>query len=72
MKELFDKLAREKGDVTRRINKLDTFISTNSAFGTLTFRERCLMRKQLRHMVKYHKCVAERMEIIKLRMKEGK
>lgn len=72
MKELFDKLAREKGDITRRINKLDTFINTNSTFPTLTFRERCLLKKQLRHMVKYHRCIAERMNIIKLRMKETK
>lgn len=72
MKDLFDKLAREKGDVTRRINKLDTFINANSAFQTLTFRERCLMKKQLRHMIKYHKCLAERMDIIKMRMKEAK
>lgn len=72
MKELFDKLAREKGDVTRRINKLDTFINTNSTFQTLTFRERYLLKKQLRHMVKYHKCIAERMNIIKLRIKETK
>lgn len=72
MKELFDKLAREKGDVTRRINKLDTFINTNSTFQTLSFKERYLLKKQLRHMVKYHKCIAERMNIIKLRMKETK
>lgn len=72
MKELFDKLAREKGDVTRRINKLDTFINTNSTFRTLTFREKCLMKKQLRHMLKYHKCIAGRMDIIKMRMKEAK
>lgn len=64
MTDLINKLKRESADVTRRINKLDTFINTNAIYKTLPFYERMTMKSQLRHMLKYHDCIEKRIVMI--------
>lgn len=65
MSDLLKKLDTEQRNLYAKINRLDTYIYVNEEFDKLPRKVKRLLKKQLKHMVRYNEVLNKRIELLK-------